>query len=356
MIMKKVSGILRVKNDSRFIRDCIESCIDALDELIIVHNDCTDNSPSVIERMREQYPDKIKVFEYPYKVYGPGLTKEEYDYACSLPADSPHLLCNYYNFALSKVTSDYAMKIDADQFYFPDVLHKWCDIARGGELAKPGNRLIGFLFHYYLLLYRFISIKLNKRIRILPSWLSQKMRCHYEQFAVTQFKKGKACLSFSGINLIKSDSWYVPLGRITPEINILPPFNGETDHLLFKVDNARTHYRKFTMNYYNVLCNSSYSLIEEFVHPYKTMFVGFCWYHMNALRPAYSPRYDIAVNKYPKAFLPLSELPTTKFRTIEKVADKRVFTLFQRLLFSYIFETDKNSLTKYIPFITETDD
>ncbi len=37
-----VSGILRVKNDAEFLEECIESCIPALDELIIVYNGCTD--------------------------------------------------------------------------------------------------------------------------------------------------------------------------------------------------------------------------------------------------------------------------------------------------------------------------
>lgn len=34
-----VSGLLRVKNDAEFLSDCIESCIDALDELIICYQD-----------------------------------------------------------------------------------------------------------------------------------------------------------------------------------------------------------------------------------------------------------------------------------------------------------------------------
>lgn len=43
-----VSGLLRVKNDAEFLSDCIESCIDALDELIICYQDCTDNAPEII--------------------------------------------------------------------------------------------------------------------------------------------------------------------------------------------------------------------------------------------------------------------------------------------------------------------
>lgn len=99
----KVSGIMRVKNDGMFIEKCIESCIDALDELIVVHNDCTDNSVEEIEKMRARYPEKIKRYEYPHKVLGVGLTREEYDIAKSLPDDSPNLLCSYCNFALSRL-------------------------------------------------------------------------------------------------------------------------------------------------------------------------------------------------------------------------------------------------------------
>ena len=44
-----VSGILRVKNDAEFVGAAIDSCIDALDELVIVYNDCTDDSPRIIK-------------------------------------------------------------------------------------------------------------------------------------------------------------------------------------------------------------------------------------------------------------------------------------------------------------------
>ena len=101
----RVSGIMRVKNDERFVERCVESCIDALDELIVVHNDCTDSSVNEINKMVARYPDKIKCYEYPYHIYGMNITKEEYEIARNLPKDSPHLFSSYCNFALSKVTS-----------------------------------------------------------------------------------------------------------------------------------------------------------------------------------------------------------------------------------------------------------
>ena len=147
----KVSGIMRVKNDGMFIEKCIESCIDALDELIVVHNDCTDNSVEEIEKMRARYPEKIKRYEYPHKVLGVGLTREEYDIAKSLPDDSPNLLCSYCNFALSKVTSQYALKIDADQVYFTNTLKHWCDFVRNCKPQRISAKIIvGKIFSVYI--------------------------------------------------------------------------------------------------------------------------------------------------------------------------------------------------------------
>ena len=150
-----VSGIMRVKNDAQFVQQSIDSCIDALDELIIVYNDCTDNSAALILEKQRQYPDKIKVYEYKYKVYSINLSKMEYEFAKKLPPDSPQLLCNYYNYALSKVSYKYAMKIDADQLYFSKKIQSTCDIVREAEKMKFNFRVIfGLVF---FLIYRITS-------------------------------------------------------------------------------------------------------------------------------------------------------------------------------------------------------
>lgn len=57
-----VSGLMRVKNEARWVAQSIDTCIDALDELIICYQSCSDETPWIIEQKRRQYPDKIKVF------------------------------------------------------------------------------------------------------------------------------------------------------------------------------------------------------------------------------------------------------------------------------------------------------
>lgn len=71
-----VSGFLRVKNDAEFLKASIESCLPALDELIIVYNDCSDDSPNIINSLAKQYPCKIKAFEYHPKIYSHNLSKQ----------------------------------------------------------------------------------------------------------------------------------------------------------------------------------------------------------------------------------------------------------------------------------------
>ena len=70
-----LSGIVRAKNEASFIEACIDSCIDALDELVIVYNDCTDDTPAIVKRKAKQYPDKIKIYAYEHHVLSYNLTK-----------------------------------------------------------------------------------------------------------------------------------------------------------------------------------------------------------------------------------------------------------------------------------------
>mgnify|MGYP001102143693 CR=1 FL=1 len=157
-----LSGIMRVKNEARFVAACIDSCIEALDELVIVYNDCTDKTPEIMECKRQQYPDKIKIYPYNHHILATNLSKEELDYVMSLPEDSPILFCSQCNFALSKVSYKYAMLIDADQLYFADEIKKWRGVcAKTLEVKWKPNLFLGWAFAAYISLYRRLSTLLN---------------------------------------------------------------------------------------------------------------------------------------------------------------------------------------------------
>ena len=347
-LIKGVSGIMRVKNDAEFIEECIDSCIDALDELIIVHNGCTDNSPLLIEKKRRQYSDKIRVFEYPYLVYGVGLSLDDYKKVVDLPEDSPHLLCNYYNFALSKVKYQYALKIDADQIYFKERLKEVCDICRSCEdICKNKKYFIGYCFNLYFRIYRYLCTRLKREIPVLfPQCVVRFFGSSYKAFSIYQFKKGRVCLSLSGVNVFYDKAWYVPLGGLGKTINILPPFNGENDHILFRVI-PELYYRKFDTCYYNILRSTNYSIIEEFVHPYSYQYYGFCWYHLNAMRNSCRALVKEEKHKQPSRFVSLKAFCQTEHSAIKDASDKRLYSLHQRIIFSLLYPVDYNNIIKY---------
>lgn len=351
-----VSGIMRVKNDGEFVVACIDSCIAALDELIIVYNDCSDNTPELVRRKEQEYPDKIKVFEYKHKVYSVNLSKEEYEYALSLPEDSPSLLCNYYNYALSKVSYKYAIKIDADQIYFPKQLEKWCDVCRSENLSVASIKyFMGFVFNLYFMLFKFLCFKSNKVYSLMPSWLVRWSYPYYIDYAKTRFLKGCATLSLSGVNVVKDDNtWFVSLGKQDKIINILPPFNGDGDHLLFRVS-PQTYYVKYDMPYYNLLTSGKYSLIECFHHPYKILPVGFSWFHVNAMRKRNLAKVLQAKGRYPGAFVELRQFVNMRYAAILSKSGRDMFVARHRALFMFIFKGDIGAVKQNISILQKYD-
>lgn len=104
-----LSGFMRVRNEAEYLEEAVDSWINQLDELVIVYNNCQDNSEEIIVKCLQKYPNKIKAFHYIPIVYPQGSEKFK-----ALPADDVHSLVNYYNFSLSKTTKKWAIKIDGD--------------------------------------------------------------------------------------------------------------------------------------------------------------------------------------------------------------------------------------------------
>lgn len=343
-----VSGIMRVKNDGCFIEACVESCIDALDELIIVWNDCTDNSADEIEKIRQRYPNKIKTYEYKYKVYSVGLTKEEYEYAKSLPKNSPHLLCSYYNFALSKVTYQYALKIDADQIYISNKLKVLCDSYRCKNKV-PHTSLVEFLSFHCIEYFRKLDFLLHNRL-YLPYSLKRILYKKYLSYIYKLIKKKKICASLSGINAFyKDNKWYIPLGGMEDKINVLPPFNGVNDHLLFKVS-VDTYYEPFESVQYNNMRSETYSIIETFKCPYKLYNVGYFWYHLNQNRSSVRAGICNLLSTKENIFMEKDMFFKMDFNTIKHKIPNALMDNAQKALFFILFDGE-NSSQELVSFI-----
>ena len=99
-----VSGYLRVYNEAETLALCIKSVVHALDELIIVVQESSDNSLQIAQALEQEYPNKIRVFAYPFINFTEDI-------------NSIHSFVNYSNFALSTCRYSYVVTIAAAQIY-----------------------------------------------------------------------------------------------------------------------------------------------------------------------------------------------------------------------------------------------
>lgn len=104
-----ISAFLRVKNGADFVEPAIRSHIRHFDEIVAVFNGCTDATPDILARLAMEFPRKLRVFDYRPEVFPPGSPKH-----ASEPADSPHSLVHYSNFALAQTRYSTVTKLDDD--------------------------------------------------------------------------------------------------------------------------------------------------------------------------------------------------------------------------------------------------
>ena len=110
---KKISAMMRVKNEAEFLEQSIASIVDLVDEVVIVDNGSTDGSAAIIERFVVGFPAKIRAFDYPEKLARYG--EETLQLAATKEGrKSPSFLPNYYNWCAAKCRYPYILKWDGD--------------------------------------------------------------------------------------------------------------------------------------------------------------------------------------------------------------------------------------------------
>ncbi len=287
-----VSGLMRVKNEAEFIALSVESCIDALDELIIVFQDCQDNTPQIIDDLVKKYPTKISAYHYIHEIKSHQLNDNEFDIISNLPQNSPELLATYYNFALSKCNYKYALKIDGDQIYNTQKLIKICDAYRSTVKKKISlsEYISGLSLHFLSNINSFINNCL------INSWTipcqGKRIVEKYEQYVIKMINNKKNPTNLNGFNLCfingqpsLCNGEYGNYG--------FPPFNGVYDHLIFPVStdtyfipnpikSKHTKYGNCVIERFNY--DSKLKLRFGFGWKWKLLQGGFMWFHVAPLK------------------------------------------------------------------------
>jgi glycosyltransferase involved in cell wall biosynthesis len=105
---KGISLIIRAKNEELNIKECIESVVDLVDEIILVDNNSTDNTLSLMKFYESKYKN-VKVYQYKINVSKVGVEHKN-----ALASKNKNTLGTFYNWCLSKATKYNVFKWDAD--------------------------------------------------------------------------------------------------------------------------------------------------------------------------------------------------------------------------------------------------
>lgn len=90
-----LSALICAKNESDFIKLCLEHLEPFVDEIIVVDNGSIDNTKAIVQEFSAYYPGKVKLFDYPETINMSAVR----------------------NFSLSKATCDWFIQVDPDELY-----------------------------------------------------------------------------------------------------------------------------------------------------------------------------------------------------------------------------------------------
>lgn len=347
-----VSGMMRVRNDAEFLHLCVDSCIEALDELVIVYNNCSDASPEIIEALAKKYPSKIKAYHYLPKILAWNLTeKTANDIMCGI-VDPVNTLAGYYNYALSKTTYRFVLKIDADQIYNSQELQYICELYRNDN--RKSN--LSFFERFFLTTVRgLMSISLRS-VKYIELLYKKPLIERYHKALSRLIMKKKIPISLSGINVVsKSEGLYVTIGKYIPEgLNIMAPFNGEGDHLVFEVKNG-VYFKPTIDETYNRLNGGHLNVIETLNGINYAWKWGIpVWIHLNSCRKNIWKLTQENIKRYPNSFIELKTFFESSYKELIKHTDKEIMDRKRKIMYHFVFSSITQSSINYIQKINDS--
>ena len=123
-----VSAFMRIRNGADFLEASIRTHIAFYDEIVAVHNQCTDATPEILARLAQEFGPKLRVFHYLPHVSPPGSEGH-----ANTPGDAPASMVTYSNFALAMTRHQWAVKLDDDHLAIPDAVARMVGDIRSGR-------------------------------------------------------------------------------------------------------------------------------------------------------------------------------------------------------------------------------
>lgn len=123
-----VSAFMRIRNGADFLEASIRSHFEHYDEIVAVHNQCTDATPEILARLAAELGPKLRVFHYLPPVSPPGSEGH-----AATPGDAPASMVTYSNFALATTRHQWAVKLDDDHLAIPDAVARIVGDIRSGQ-------------------------------------------------------------------------------------------------------------------------------------------------------------------------------------------------------------------------------
>jgi len=109
-----ISAFLRTRNGADFLAATIRSHLPHFDEIVAVHNQCTDATPDILDDLAREFGARVRVFHYSDRVQPLGSEGH-----AKTPGDHPESMVNYSNFALAQTRYQIAVKLDDDHLAIP---------------------------------------------------------------------------------------------------------------------------------------------------------------------------------------------------------------------------------------------
>jgi glycosyltransferase involved in cell wall biosynthesis len=109
-----ISGCFRLRNESQFMEAAVKSFLPYLDEAVLLVQPSSDNTAEIAEQLAEKYPDKVRVYYYPYIV-----DWIDTDGFHNGDPEKPGHLVHMSNYALSKCQYSWICKVEGDVIALP---------------------------------------------------------------------------------------------------------------------------------------------------------------------------------------------------------------------------------------------